>query len=128
MDSVQARIVALKNRAQARRQVKPISGSSMHFTITKSPQFTIYMPGTDTGKYTGIKWLKFIPNNHKPGYFYFNVNTEWDHSMTIRPGSIGSDGSVAIVVNASGDKLYSDSSTTFSLTAVGVTSGTFIEL
>lgn len=122
MDSVQARITALKNHAQARRQLKPIAGSNVHFVVTESPQYPIYMPAAGTG----VKWLKFIPIDQTPGYFYFSIKSSWSR-IDIVPGSIGSDGSVAIVVNAVG--AYATAlSTAFSIVAVGVTSGTFIEL
>lgn len=127
MDSVQARIVALRNHARARRQVKPIASSSVNFVVTESPQFSFHISGDESGLNfrTDTKWLKFIPNDHKPGYFYFNLKSTY--YMRIVPGSIGSDGSIAIVANEFG--VYpAPLSITFSIVAIGVTSGTFIEL
>ncbi len=123
MAKTEARIKSLKDRARARRQTKPIAGSTVKFEITQSPTYSMSIPAGQRA----IKRVKFTPSNTNGGILTsLSVQSPWPKLYSYQEPQ-ASDGSIVVQINADGSMAESHT-TTFNVVASGTVTGTFSEV
>lgn len=123
MARTEARIKSLKDRARARRQTKPIAGSTVKFEIAQSSTYSISIPAGQRA----TKRIKFTPSNNSGGVFVsLSVQSPWPKLYSYQEPQT-TNGSVIVQINADGS-MAENHTTTFSVVASGTVTGTFSEV